>query len=128
MKLYTCLNKNRHMKNSQKHLFIIHMEYKVLYYNIRNTQNKPKMDRYAMIQQFLTPYPSLQTPAQLLLPQGLRILISSTRSPVVVVTFVHSITPMAWNWPSSGIPQREADNKPITRAITVVLRNTSYGI
>lgn len=60
-----------------------------------------------MIQHFFPPYLSLHTPAQLLLPQGFLILISSTCSPVVVVTFVHSITLMAWNWPSSGTPMEE---------------------
>jgi len=70
------------------------------------------MEKYVIIQHFFPPHLSLHNPAQLLLPQGFLILISSTCSPVVVVTFVHSTTLMAWNWPSSGTPaERERERE-----------------
>lgn len=49
--------------------------------------------------------PCVQAPPQQDLPQGFLILSSSTLLPATVVTSCHSMTVIAWYWPSSAAPR-----------------------
>lgn len=65
--------------------------------NTRLEDSAKKLKRHA--------YPCVQAPPQQDLPQGFLILNSSTLLPDTVITSCHSMTVIAWYWPSSAAPR-----------------------